>query len=119
MGSTEKASGSRFSYATLNEDPLPAAPEAKRGKDGHLVLSAKGSGDFFGGAASPDMKRNNSIDNRRSTFESKNVVGNAMTGTAAGRAPPVAAAGTDEAQKKFGNAKAISSKDFQDNQRER
>jgi hypothetical protein len=78
-----------------------------RGKDGHLTLSTKGTGnDFFSNAASPI--------GRRKSAESS-FVGRAAPPAAAAAAPVASSI----AQSKFGNAKAISSKDFQDSSKER
>ncbi|KAG2493792.1 hypothetical protein HYH03_008012 [Edaphochlamys debaryana] len=80
--------GSRFAYDTLTQE----APAAQRGKDGHLTIGAGGS-DFFGGT------------------------GPKPSGRSGGGAPPKLQEPTREVQdatlKKFNNAKAISSRDFQ------
>ena len=102
-------------FARQPEPPPP--PPAARGKDGHLTLAAKGSisNDFFGNAASPVGRQRRTSSEGGSAFPSSRAP--AATSTAA---PSAAAAATSSAaQQKFGNAKAISSKDFQDGNRER
>ena len=92
------------------QEPTPPKKEALRGKDGHLTLSTKGTGnDFFSNAASPTGG------GRRQSGDSSRA------GSMGGAAPPSAAsaATSSVAQTKFGNAKAISSKDFQDANKER
>lgn len=91
------ASPSRFSYDQLNAVEPPAASTVQRGKDGHLTLNNKG-GDFFG-PTSPSSDSNY----RRATNDK-----------APGASQASSASTTSSiAQKKFGNVKAISSKDFE------
>jgi ADP-ribosylation factor GTPase-activating protein 2/3 len=98
---------SRFSYATLNEEP--PVSNVQRGKDGHLTINTKSSNDFFGNSDMSTSGRGS----RRGTLEQP---GTAVAGSE--RAAPAVVATSSEAQKKFGNAKAISSKDFQNNSNE-
>ncbi|GFR50517.1 hypothetical protein Agub_g12785 [Astrephomene gubernaculifera] len=88
--STGAAAGSRFAYDTLNAE----APALQRGKDGHLTIGGAGGSDFF--AAAPARPANRS----------------------GGGAPPKSEASRevqDEQLKKYAKAKAISSRDFQQN----
>ncbi|KXZ44602.1 hypothetical protein GPECTOR_65g220 [Gonium pectorale] len=85
---------SRFAYDTLTAEP----PGVQRGKDGHLTIGGGGAGsgtDFFAAAASRPSNRSG------------------------GGAPPKQAEPPREVQdeqlKKYTNAKAISSRDFQKN----
>lgn len=73
-------------------------PNLQRGKDGHLTLHAKGSDDFFGNKASAPAPRAPSL--------------------AVASARPSGTGGS-LAQQKFGSAKAISSRAFEDSNRER
>ena len=98
------------------QEPTPPPSTVQRGKDGHLTLNVK-SGDFFSSAASPGVgnMRKQSVD---FTVPAPSRGGSARPSAGAPPAPPPVAS-SSEAQKKFGNAKAISSKDFQDASRER
>ncbi|EFJ47643.1 hypothetical protein VOLCADRAFT_105108 [Volvox carteri f. nagariensis] len=81
------ATGSRFSYDTLTAD----TPGLQRGKDGHLTIGGGIGTDFFSAPVARSTNRSG------------------------GGAPPKAAepAVQDEKLKKMANAKAISSRDFQ------
>jgi hypothetical protein len=70
---------------------------AARGKDGHLLLNSKG-GDFFGGGGGGDFGPS-----------SKGVPAKPAAPAASAQVAPAVAI----AQTRFGNAKAISSKDFE------
>lgn len=83
--------GSRFSYDTLAEQEAQAT--VQRGKDGHLVIGGAGD-DFFRNPSAASAQRSNS---------------NAASTT---RQPEVEVV----AGKRFANAKAISSKDFEPEQ---
>mmetsp|Transcript_27496 Transcript_27496/g.60156 ORF Transcript_27496/g.60156 Transcript_27496/m.60156 type:complete len:434 (-) Transcript_27496:2260-3561(-) len=92
--SSKAATSSRFSYDTVLND---AGSNAQRGKDGHLTLNAKG-GDFF---SNPMHGAGSTSSNARRT-----------SGTVTAAAPsPSTSDGS--AVKKFGNVKALGSKDFQ------
>eukprot|EP00798_Chlamydomonas_sp_ICE-L_P004182 gene4183-14282_t len=97
------AVGSRFAYDNkIEETP---AKEMERGKDGHLTLNAKGGGsDFF---SSSGMMGGGS----KSSGPSRSSGGGARTA-------PAPAPESKLAQTKYANAKAISSKDFQKEDRE-
>jgi len=88
--------GSRFAYDTITEAP---APNVQRGKDGHLTLNTKGN-DFFssGGTGSSSLNK--------TSFDKAGGSSSSRRGTQDVGEPAVA-------QQRFGNAKAISSKDFQ------
>jgi hypothetical protein len=77
---------------------------AQRGKDGHLTLNTKGGGggDFFSNPAG-DLGAG-----RKRTGD--------ITAVAA---KPAAAPASTAAQQKFGNVKAISSKDFEEGGKDR
>lgn len=81
--------GSRFSYDVLNAEPVAAM---QRGKDGHLTLNS--SNDFFSQAAAARA-------------------GGGPARPSGGGAKPAEAHVQTEQLKKYGNAKAISSRDFQ------
>ncbi|GAX79406.1 hypothetical protein CEUSTIGMA_g6847.t1 [Chlamydomonas eustigma] len=104
---TTAPAASRFSYAALNEEP--PVSNVQRGKDGHLTINNKSSNDFFGNS---EMSASGGS-SRRGTSEQT-----ASSAAGSGRTVPVVVATSSEAQKKFGNAKAISSKDFQSNSNE-
>lgn len=76
------------------QEPSSSAPAMARGKDGHLTLN--GGGDFFGGGGGSRPVRPTGSG------------GGALPAAAPGKGPEV-----DAKLKKFQNAKAISSRDFQ------
>ncbi|PNW70326.1 hypothetical protein CHLRE_17g715350v5 [Chlamydomonas reinhardtii] len=90
-GAAPAATGSRFSYDALTANE---APGLQRGKDGHLTIGAgSGGSDFFASAGARPANR---------------------SGGGAPPAPAGAPKVQEESLKKFANAKAISSRDFQD-----
>ncbi|BDA43782.1 probable ADP-ribosylation factor GTPase-activating protein [Coccomyxa sp. Obi] len=95
VASSSKAA-SRFAYDVLaNADEAAKAPGVKRGKDGHVQLSA--ADDFF---SSP-------LSNKSSAAK-----GMGGRGGLAAKQAPAAAEDSDAARKRFGNAKSISSSQF-------
>ncbi|GIL76346.1 hypothetical protein Vretimale_5912 [Volvox reticuliferus] len=86
--SSGAVAGSRFAYDTLTAE----APGLQRGKDGHLTIGGGGATDFFAATAPRPANR---------------------SGGGAAAAVKLEPAVQDEKLKKLANAKAISSRDFQ------
>lgn len=84
------AGSSRFAYNMLTEDEAVKAPGVTRGKDGHVSL---GNNDFF----------SNPMGSSASGKKSASAAGGA------GKAASQASTDNDEARRRFGNAKSISS----------
>ena len=82
---------------------------AQRGKDGHLTLNNKGGGDFF---SSGGETTKTSGGGSKAAGGGLLVAGASVAPRPALGAPPTAAE-SKLAQNKFANAKAISSRDFQ------
>ncbi|KAK9812503.1 hypothetical protein WJX73_004635 [Symbiochloris irregularis] len=95
---------SRFAYDVITqEDEAAKAPSVRRGKDGHVTLGS--SGDFF----SDPMGAGGSSGSKGGRSARSSLTGSSAE---AQKAAAAAAAEADEARRRFGNAKSISSAQF-------